>query len=298
MSQPPLKALHYFCSAAHYRSFKRAADELAVTPGAVSQQIKYLERWLGLELFVRNARRVDLTEAGSTFYRRVHPLLSELLGVTLSMQRINRTRAVRITLPPGFAMIRFGPRLAAFREAQPEIELQVHASSLLSSLDGGDHDLAIRYLPEADQRLDCTRLARLEVLAACSPDYLHRHPSLESGDLGACTLIHDHLHQDWQRMIERAELRGNPRDNLYFDHATLGQQAAESGLGVWLTDRMLSGPLLESGRLVPLFGTTLPARRHLFLAHNRNASLSSAATTAKQWILESFAIDRQKAVAD
>lgn len=288
MSQPPLKALHYFCSAARHASFKRAADELAITPGAVSQQIKYLERWLGLHLFVRNARQVELTEAGSTFYRRINPLLVELLDVSLSMQHINRSRTVRITLPPSFAMICFGPQLAEFRRDHPDIELQVHASSMLSPLDGSDHDLAIRFLPEADPRLDCTCLARLEVFAACSPAYLQRYPGLCDGDLDDCTLIQDHLHQDWRRIVERAGLRGRPRDQLSFDQATLSQQAALGGLGIWLTDRILSGPSLASGQLTALFETSLPARRHLFLAHSRNASLSSAVTAVKQWLLMRF----------
>lgn len=288
MSQPPLKALHYFCVAARHLSFKVAADELFVTPGAISQQVKYLESWLGIPLFVRNARQVALTEAGSTFYRRVWPLMSELLGVSLSMQRINRSRTVRITLPPAFAMIRFGPQLAHFRRNHPDIELQLHASSLLSSLDGADHDLAIRYLPEADLQYDCTQLATLEVMAACSPNYLEQYPGLTANDLTGCTLIHDHLHQDWQRLISHADLKAGHVENLYFDHATLAQQAAESDLGVWLTDRMLSGPRLDDGRLVPLFGITIPARRHLFLVHNRNSALSASATAAKHWILRQF----------
>ena len=288
MSQPPLKALHYFCVAARHLSFKHAADELFVTPGAVSQQVKYLERWLGIPLFVRNARQVALTETGSTFYRRLWPLMSELLGVSQSMQRINRSKAVRITLPPAFAMVRFGPQLGHFRQSHPGIELQLHASTLLSSLDGSDHDLAIRYLPEEDLQYDCTRLASLEVIAACSPGYLEQHDRLDAGELGGCTLIHDHLHQDWQRLISHANLDARHTENLYFDHATLAQQAAESGLGLWLTDRTLSGSLLESGKLVPLFNASLPARRHLFLVHNRNTALSASATAAKQWILERF----------
>lgn len=282
MSQPPLKALHYFCVAARHLSFKLAAEELFVTPGAVSQQVKYLETWLGIPLFMRTARQVTLTEAGSTFYRRIWPLMSELLGVSQSMQRINRSKTVRITLPPAFAMIRFGPQLAHFRQSHPGVELQLHASSLLSSLDGADHDLAIRYLPEADPQYDCTRLATLEVMAVCSPDYLRQYPGLSVGDLSGCSLIHDHLHQDWQRLISQAGLNASQTENLYFDHATLAQQAALSELGVWLTDRMLSGPELHATRLIQLFDTTIPARRHLFLVHNRNTALSASATAVKQ----------------
>ncbi|WP_193166114.1 LysR substrate-binding domain-containing protein [Microbulbifer hainanensis] len=288
MSQPPLKALHYFCCAAGHASFKRAADELAVTPGAISQQIKTLEEWLGLHLFVRNARQVELTEAGSTFYRRINPLLSELLDVSQSMQRINRSRTVRITLPPSFAMISFGPRLAEFRRDHPDIELQVHASSMLSPLDGSDHDLAVRFLPEADPRLNCTCLANLEVFAACSPAYLQQYPGLLRGDLEGCTLIHDHLHQDWRRLIERAGLHGEPRDQLSFDQATLSHQAALGGLGIWLTDLVLSGPALRAGQLVALFDVAIPARRHLYLAHSRSASLSSAVVDVRHWLLEKF----------
>lgn len=291
MNPPPLKALHYFCIAAGHQNFKRAAEELSVTPGAVSQQIRSLEQWMGLQLFARNARQVHLTEAGGIFYRRVYPLLSEVLDISQSMQRVNRSGGVRITLPPSFAMISFGPALADFRRCNPGIELQVHASSMLSPLDGSDHDLAIRFLPGQDRRLDCTCLARLEVVVACSPDYLRRHPSLRSGNLDGCTLIHDHLHQDWQRMFRCAGLRGTPVDNLYFDQAILSHQAAEGGLGLLLTDRMLAGPALERGALVMPVAVALPARRHLFLAHRRDANLGPEAIALKRWILAHFAAD-------
>lgn len=288
MSQPPLKALYYFCVAARSLSFKQAADELSVTPGAVSQQIKTLEEWLGLPLFVRSARQVTLTEAGNSFYRRIYPPLSEVLGVTVSMQRINRSRTVRLTLPPGFAMIRFGPKLAAFRQDHPDIELQLHASSLLSTLDGTDHDLAIRYLPEADPIFHSSCLATLQVMAVCSPAYRQRFPRLAQADLTGTTLLHDHLHPDWQRMIQQAGLTGQPTDNLYSDHSMLAMQAAESDLGIWLTDPVLGGPALAAGRLCRVFETTLPARRHLFLVHNRQSPLSAAATTVKHWIFDHF----------
>lgn len=288
MSPPPLKAIQCFCLAAQHLSFKQAAEEIAVTSGAISQQIKNLENWLGLTLFERRARSLVLTEAGNSYYRRIAPLMTELVGVSQSMQQVNRLRVVRIALPPAFAMLCLGTRLAEFRTRHPEIELRLHASSMLYSLQEAGSDLAIRYLQEADEFLDCTLLAKLSVFPVCSPAYLASHPQLARGELDGTTLIHDILHQDWQRMIQQHDLPLRNGKSLHFDQALLALQAAENGLGIALGDPVLTRDALHEGRLTVPFDASLPARRHLFLAHARQPLLSPVACSAKAWIIETF----------
>lgn len=288
MAFPSQKAIHYFCVAARHLSFKAAAEELAVTPAAVSQQIRQLEEWLGQSLFRRNVREVSLTEAGNVYFRRVNPLLTELLNFSLAMRRIHQAGSVRITLPPAFALLRFTPMLQSFRERFPGIELQTHVSSLLSPLDGNDHDMAVRNLAAPDRQLDCTHIATLNVLAVCSPSYLEAHPQLRSNDISGCTLIHDHLHPEWPRLRSQYGITGQASSHMYFDQSAMAHQSAVNGLGVWLTDRALSGPALAAKALTPLFDLELPATRHLFLVHNPNLVLSPPAMLTKAWLIEVF----------
>ncbi len=288
MSQPPLKAIQCFCLAAQHLSFKKAADEASVTAGAISQQIKILENWLGLVLFERRARSIALTEAGNAYYRRMAPLMDELVGVSQSMQQVDRLRVVRLALPPAFALMRLGPALPAFCSQHPDIELRLSASPLLYSLQEVGNDLAIRYLPQADERYDTTLLARLTVLPLCSPIYLADHPALAEGKLHGVTLIHDILHQDWYRLAQRYGLALGGTRHLHVDQALLTHQAAESDLGIALGDSLLSREALEQGRLVIPFEASLPARRHLFLVHSRRLPLSPAAGIVKRWLLDTF----------
>ncbi|GGX89678.1 LysR family transcriptional regulator [Litchfieldella qijiaojingensis] len=288
MSQPPLKAIQCFCLAAQHLSFKKAADEAAVTPGAISQQIKSLENWLGMTLFERRARSIVLTEAGNAYYRRIAPLMEELIGVSQSMQQLDRLKVVRLSLPPAFALLFLGPALPAFRSRHPNIELRLNASSLLYSLQEAGNDLAIRYLPRADDQLDCTLLTQLHIFPVCSPAYLAAHPDLVHGHLHGVTLINDILHQDWPRLIQAHDLKLSDTHRLHVDQALLAHQSAENGLGIALGDSLLSRQALESGRLVVPFDASLPARRHIYLAHARKPLLSPAACTVKRWIIETF----------
>ncbi|TFH88589.1 LysR family transcriptional regulator [Billgrantia azerbaijanica] len=288
MSQPPLKAIHCFCLAAQHLSFKKAADEVAVTPGAISQQIKSLENWLGVTLFERRARSIVLTEAGNAYYRRIAPLMDELVSVSQSMQQVDRLKVVHLALPPAFALLFVGPALPAFHARHPDIELQLNVSPMLYSLQEAGNDLAVRYLPQADEQLDCTLLSRLELFPLCSPGYLAAHPELAQGRLHGVTLIHDLLHQDWQRLIQAHGLTLSATHRLHVDQAMIAHQAAENGLGIALGDSLHSRQGLESGRLVVPFAATLPARRHLYLAHARKPLLSPAACLVKRWIIDTF----------
>lgn len=288
MSQPPLKAIQCFCLAAQHLSFKKAAREMTVTPGAVSQQIKLIENWLGLDLFQRRARSIVLTEAGNAYYRRIAPLMNELIGINRSLRQIDRLKMVRIALPPAFALLCLGARLPEFRASYPDIELRLQASSLLYSLQGTGNDLAIRYLMEPDEQLDCTLLARLEVFPVCSPAYLAAHPALARGELHGVTLLHDTLHPDWHRLGQAHDLTIPANGGLYFDQAVLTRQAAENELGLALGDRVLYRDALDAGRLVTPFDASISARRHLYLAHAGNPLLSPSASLVKAWIIETF----------
>lgn len=282
MAQPPLRAVHGFCLTAQHLSIKRAAEELAVTPGAVSQQIRILEAWLGFSLFERRARSIALTEWGYSYYRRMAPLMEELVGVSQSMRQHDRLKAVHLSAPPGFALRCLGPRLDDFRQQHPDIELHLNASAKLQTLpDSGQH-LAIRYLPAEDYRLSCTPLASLTLTPVCSFNYRERFPCLEGSAWQGVTLIHDQLHQDWQHWLQRAGVSHNQTRHLHVDQATLSLQAAENGLGIALSDNLLTRDAIDAGDLVIANATQFPAFRRLYLVHPRSTPLSTAADPLKR----------------
>ncbi|MBZ9558928.1 MULTISPECIES: LysR substrate-binding domain-containing protein [unclassified Modicisalibacter] len=285
MSQPPLKAIQCFCLAARHLSFKQAATELSVTAAAVSQQVKLLEHWLGFALFRRRARSIALTEAGNAYYHRVVPLMEELVGVSQTIQRVDRARVVGLAVPPGFAALVLGSALPAFRDRFPDIELHLHASSLLHELQASGSDLALRYLTRPDDTLDCTRLVMLDVFPVCSPRYLETFPALAAGRLDGTTLLHDSLHADWQRLMHAHGLPARSVSHLHCDLAMLALQSAEQGLGVALADNLLGRDALASGRLVVPFSASLPARRHLYLVHRRAPEPTPDAERVKQWLI-------------
>ncbi|MBB3141517.1 LysR substrate-binding domain-containing protein [Halomonas organivorans] len=291
MSQPPLKAIQCFCLAARYLSFKQAATEMAVTAGAVSQQVKVLEHWLGFSLFRRRARSITLTEAGNAYYHRVVPLMEELVGVSHSIQQMDRARVVGLAVPPGLAAFYLGRLLPALRQRFPDIELHIYASSLLHELQESGSDLALRYLTRPDDTLDCTRLVTLNVFPVCSPEYLEAFPSLRDGKLDGVTLIHDSLHQDWNRMRQAHALSAQRVEHLHCDLSVLALEAAERSLGVALIDGMLGHHSLAAGRLVHPLTASLPARRHLYLVHRHSPEPTPGAERVKQWLIDRWQSD-------
>src|SRR5581483_7825477 len=125
---PPLRNLRAFCIAARHCSFKIAADELFLTPSAVSHQMKELEETLGVRLFERKTRALELTTAGHTLHDEVAPLLDALDRSLTQFTRRHRRKSLRMTLPPFFASELFVPRLATFCTAHPDIDIQIDTS--------------------------------------------------------------------------------------------------------------------------------------------------------------------------
>lgn len=289
MSQPPLKAMQCFCIAAQHLSFKQAAQELAVTAGAVSQQVRLLENWLGFALFWRRARSIALTDAGHSYYRRIAPLMDDLINISHSVKQIDRIQVVRLGVPPSFAMMCIGRHLSTLRQQHPHIELRVQASAMLHTVTDSGADLAVRYLSHPDPALDCTLLFQLDVFPVCSPDYLQTHVGLAKGRLDGLTLIHDILHQDWHRLIHAGALSAGDTSGLHCDQSQLALQAAEQGLGVALSDRVMADEALRSGRLIQPLDLRMAARRHLYLVHRRSAPITAAACHVKRWLIESLA---------
>jgi LysR family transcriptional regulator, glycine cleavage system transcriptional activator len=263
---PPLSALRAFEAAARHMSFSKAATELHVTPAAISHQIHALEEDLGIRLFHRMNRSIELTASA----RVLLPGLTEAFaGIQSSVRRLrahNDTGMLTVTASPSFAAKWLVLRLHRFQEKCPEVEVRISATDAVVDLAKGDYDIAIRYGGGRYPGLDIELLMKNEVFPACSPQLLANGPPLRTpADLPAHALIHDQtierdpLAPTWSMWLKAAGVETVPTaTGLSFNNMHLALDAAIAGHGVVLAQNTIAAADLAAGRLVRLFTLALP----------------------------------------
>jgi LysR family glycine cleavage system transcriptional activator len=263
---PPLSALRAFEAAARLQSFSKAADELNVTPAAISHQIAALEADLGVSLFNRRNRAVELTSSA----RVLLPGLSEAFGgIQASVRRLrshNDTGMLTVTASPSFAGKWLVQRLHRFQEQHPDIDVRISATDALVDLTRGDFDIAIRYGTGRYPGLVIELLLKNEVFPACSPELLRNGPPLETpADLRNHVLLHDQqtdrdpLAPSWPMWLKAAGVNdAQASHGLSFSANVLALEAAIAGHGVTLAYSTTAAADIAAGRLVRLFSLSLP----------------------------------------
>jgi LysR family transcriptional regulator, glycine cleavage system transcriptional activator len=263
---PPLSALRAFEAAARLQSFSKAADELNVTPAAISHQIHALEEDLGIGLFERRNRAVELTASA----RVLLPGLTEAFaGIQNSVRRLrahNDTGTLNVTASPSFAGKWLVQRLHRFQERNPDIDVRISATDTMVDLTRADFDIAVRYGTGRYPGLEAELLLRNEVFPACSPQLLLDGPPLETpGDLKNHALIHDQqvdrdpLAPSWAMWLKAAGVDAAPAAHgLSFSTNVLALEAAIAGHGVTLAYSTTAAADIAAGRLVRLFSLSLP----------------------------------------
>jgi LysR family transcriptional regulator, glycine cleavage system transcriptional activator len=264
---PALSALRAFEAAARLKSFSKAADELNVTPAAISHQIHALEADLGVSLFHRHSRSVELTASA----RLLLPGLSEAFaGIQASVRRLrahNDTGTLTVTASPSIAAKWLVLRLHRFQEQYPDIDVRISTSDAIVDLAKGDFDLAIRYGTGRYAGLDVELLLKNEVFPACSPRLLDeaRPPLRAPADLLRHALIHDQavdrdpLAPTWSMWLKAAGVHDAPAlPGLTFSVGYMALDAAIAGHGVALAYSTIAAADIAAGRLVRLFSLALP----------------------------------------
>ncbi|WP_306113175.1 MULTISPECIES: LysR substrate-binding domain-containing protein [unclassified Roseovarius] len=263
-NMPHLNALRAFEAAARLGSFSLAAEELYVTPAAVTQQIKSLEAWAGMVLFERHAQGVTLTDAT----RDALPTLTEafdLLGSSVhTLVRKARPRAIKIAALPSIAQFWLSPRLSALRDAVPGLEISVTARETLPNLKREPFDLCL-FLEKSSDASGAIPLAQDEIFPVCAPSVAQR--LAKRADLAAETWLNDeNWSGDWDRWVS-ATGGGipQPASRPVFSLFGLALEEAINGAGVLIGHRLLVGKHLQSGALVAPFPDPVPLVRQLFL---------------------------------
>jgi len=264
---PGLAAFRTFEAAARHRSFSRAADELNVTPAAVSFQVRDLETQLNLRLFDRSGRGVSLTEAGEILRDSTASALDDLERAIERARNLKGQTRINVTATPSFAMKWLVPRLNRFMVRFPEVDVRVDMSRVLVEFAQGDMDLAIRFGTGKHPGLRCDRLLRESLVPVCSPHFLKTMgPFRQPRDFLRVPLIqsdfraYGEVWPTWQMWFELAGLpQTDPKPALRFNQSVLSIQAALDGQGVALADTSLVEFDLASGRLVKPFDLPIPS---------------------------------------
>lgn len=254
---PPLAALRAFDAVARHRSFRAAAEELAVTQSAVSHQVAELERRLGVQLFRRTSRRVELTEAGATYQPYVREAFDRIEQGTMLVTRGGTTLDVQVYVTVAVRWLI--PRLHSFNQQHPATRVRLNTSTLDWEFDDRAGDVAIVCTDRADRPgLHSTHLFDAELTAVCSP-------GLQQVDLAQQTVLQLYTAPDEaEAWLRAAGLPGAP-STTGFDSYLLAIEAAIDGQGIAVVPTFLVEADLRSGRLVAPFEVTIPQPRRWYM---------------------------------
>lgn len=285
---PPLTALRAFEAAARHMSFANAAEELRVTPAALSFQIKSLEEHLGDKLFVRLNRAVDLTEAGRLLAPGVSEGFTSIRRAWTAARRLSNA-ALTVTAGPAFSAKWLSPRLFAFAEANPGIELRFVASLRKLNFETGGIDLAIRYCTADDDGDLVSHPFMSEFLTPMMSPALVEHYGT-AGTLAKAPLLHDDSlvsvapHSDWPAWCAAAGIEADCSRGPRFAQADQALDAAISGAGVVLGRAALAGTALRSGMLVAPFRIALSLDRRYRVLHKKGAETRPQLRAFLDWL--------------
>jgi LysR family transcriptional regulator, glycine cleavage system transcriptional activator len=291
---PALSALRAFEAAARHKSFSKAAEELFVTPAAISHQIHALEEDLGVRLFHRLNRSIELTASAHVLM----PGLSEAFaGIRAAVGRLrahNDTGTLTVTASPSFAAKWLVLRLHRFQARCPAVDVRISATDDVVDLAKSDFDLAIRYGSGHYPGLEVELLFTNEVFPACSPQLLAAGPPLQTpDDLRHHALIHDQaverdpLVPTWPMWLKAAGVKDVPAAaGLSFNNMSLALDAAIAGHGVVLAYSTIAAADIAAGRLVRLFSLALPDQFSYYLVTAPGALERPKVRAFRDWLRE------------
>jgi len=262
----PLNALRAFDAAARHMSFKLAADDLSVTPAAISQQIRSLEDFLGVELFRRTNRSLVLTEAAQLSLAPLKEGFERMEEAVDILTESKTSNVLKVSVSPSFASKWLVPRLASYYERRPDAIVKISATMQITDFKAEDVDIAIRYGLGNYNGLYEEEILRETVFPVCSPSLFEgKSVATTPSDILSHTLIHDDSTAEddsvptwtmWMKAAGIEMLDGMPA--LHFNNHALAIEAAVAGRGVVLARSAIAEEDLRAGRLIKPFGEAVP----------------------------------------
>ncbi|MEO0574484.1 MAG: LysR substrate-binding domain-containing protein [Pseudomonadota bacterium] len=289
--QLSLRGLRTFCTAARALSYRRAAEQLFVTPSAVSHQIKRLEEELGVSLFERVNATLALTPDGELLFQEIDRPMREIDGAAMRIQTRRDRVTLSLSVQPFFASELFIPRLAGFTHEHPDIDLSVNTSDESLEHHPGDADASIRLFRQVPTGLSATPLFPLRLVPACTAEFREAYISDEETYGSDIPLIVHNTREDaWRLWYEARGLSMPPNQRLVkLDSMIAVVRAAERGLGVALVPIPLADAWFESGAIVRLPGKSLVTEDFYYLVYDANSGNVDQVRLLHDWVLQTFA---------
>jgi LysR family transcriptional regulator, glycine cleavage system transcriptional activator len=293
---PPLNALKAFEAAARHDSFTRAAEELCVTQGAVSHQVKALEAELGIKLFLRERQRLVITEAGREYLVVLRDAFDRIgVGTERLVQR-QSAGVITVSTSPDFAAKWLVNRLGRFAETHPGLDLRVSATLHHVDFSREDVDLAVRHGDGNWAGLDVVRLCTEQLFAVCSPKLITgRKRITKPSDVLKFPLLRLDDSNAWAKWFEAAGLEG--ADHLHgpvLNRASMVLDAAIDGQGIALARTTLAATDLINGRLVRPFPEALRLSKAYWIVCPKATAALPKITTFRDWLLAEAASDTRQ----
>jgi DNA-binding transcriptional LysR family regulator len=287
---PPVHALSAFEATARLRSFAGAAEELCITPSALSHRIRLLEEFVGERLFIRDGRNIGLSEFGRRYLDVVRIALRTLTDFPMPHRSASAQLRVKITVPPTFARYMFIPRLSEFSSLHPDIALEVFLSVPLYDLSLSESDVEIRFGAGKYADIVTEKLFEEPAFAVASPAYLRQVGALKTpSDLSKATLLRSAL-EPWQPWFEEAGLDWpEPSTGLRVDDLGLLLESVKHGHGVGLTRQHFAREMIEQGQIVRLFDVELTTPPHAYyMVYERQVRERPEVALFIAWLLSAF----------
>lgn len=286
MRLPPLTALRAFEAAARSASFTLAAQELCVTTGAISRQVKLLEAHLGVQLFTRHHRKVVLTAAGQRYVAVVSRIFSELSEAEEALGREAQHVSARLDCVPTLSMYWLTPRLAEYHEQRPDIRIE--STTSVGPVDvAAPFDLAIRRDTRHFAGLAATAFMTEWSIPLCSPEFASKHGLTTPETMLSGPTIHIRAREDlWPTWTQHFGLAATaPSKRMTLDHTFAALQAAEDGIGAVVMPLLFARKQLSSGRLFAPFPQMLCESGKYYVL-TRTGAETAGVGALKAWLIE------------
>ncbi len=288
---PPLISLRVFEAVARHLSFTSAANELHVTQAAVSHQVKKLEKWLGVTLFLRLNRSIKLTKEGEAYAEPLTEAFNALTAATEAILKNNGPQSINIATFDSIAANWLAPRIRKFQENHPEVAIKVVTQNSYSDFSSNDIDVEIRYGDGKWAKHHVVKIADEDIFPVCSPKLLGRKRKLKNfEDVKGYGLIHDEMVMEWADWLTAAGVdTANAEKGLRYNHSHIVVQSAIAGEGMALGRGLLVADELENGRLIAPCDLKVRSKFSYYLVCPQEVSDQIWITTFRDWLLEEAA---------
>lgn len=284
-NDPPLRAVRAFEAIARLGSVTLAAQELDISPSAVSHQLKVLEAYLQMPLTERQGRRLILSQQGRDYYRSIRAAFNVLRQATEHLVEQAQTRQVTISLIPLFGMGWFIPRLSTFMRANPQTEINVVYANHRNYLSDAS-DMSIRFGNGQWAGYQSEKLISGQMVPVCSRAFLRIHGHIDTPDqLLQMPLLHDEERSTWpQWFMQLGVKRPVRRSGPMFEDGLLTLAGVQAGLGCALMREPLIAPYLESGELVKIFDLPIDDGRDYYLCVRTDSDMTEDGKLLQNWL--------------